>query len=102
MALTREAYAVAEQLRERDPEGARRLRRAAVAVPAHLAGALSADEATAREADAAQARGALAELASQAGRLPTRSGSSRELLRHAQALERSVARALPGPPSLVC
>ena len=42
MSLTREAYAFSERLRPQDPEASLRLRRAAVAVPAHLASALSA------------------------------------------------------------
>jgi hypothetical protein len=42
MALARAAYAVAEEVSGRDPEEARRLRQAAVSVPAKLAGALAA------------------------------------------------------------
>src|SRR5262245_23058171 len=38
MALAHEAYGVAEKLRPRDPEAAKLLRRAAVAVPARVAG----------------------------------------------------------------
>ncbi len=101
MVLAREAYAVAQELLERDPEAARRLRRAAVAVPAHLAGALSADEAGARESDAAQARASLEELASQAERLSTRNGSARKLLHHARGLARSVTLGFPTPRSFV-
>lgn len=102
MALAHEAYAVAEELRERDPEAARLLRRAAVSVPAHLAGALSADEAFARESDASEARAALAEVVSRAEGLPTRGGRSRVLLQRARELERSVRRALPDSRSFVC
>jgi hypothetical protein len=102
MALAHEAYAVAEQLRGRDPEAARLLRKAAVSVPAHLAGALSAEEAFARETDASEARAALAEVAARAEGLPTRGGLSRALLRHARDLERSVRRTLGEPRSFVC
>ena len=102
MALAREAYAVDERLRDRDPDGARRLRKAAVAVPAHLAGALSAGETLARQADASAARAALAELASRAERLPVHGGSAGDLLQHARELERSVGLLLGTPRSFVC
>src|SRR6202035_2792323 len=59
MALTREAYILSERLREQDPEASRRLRRAAVAVPAHVASALSAPPENRTEPMTA-ARGALA------------------------------------------
>ncbi len=102
MALAHEAYAVAEQVRERDPEAARQLRKAAVSVPARLAGALSADEAFARETDASEARAALAEVATRAEGLPTRGGLSRALVRHARDLERSVRRTLGDSQRFVC
>ena len=101
MALAHEAYAVAEELRERDPEGARLLRKAAVSVPAHLAGALSADASFARETDASEARAALAEVAARAEVLPTRGGLSRALLQHTRDLERSVRQTLGNPRSFV-
>ena len=41
MALTRDAYALAERVKDASPDTASRLRKAAVAVPAHVAGALS-------------------------------------------------------------
>ena len=41
MALVREAYALAEDVREQSPDTARRLRRAAVSVPAHIAAAVN-------------------------------------------------------------
>ena len=102
MALAHEAYAVAEQLRERDPEAARLLRKAAVSVPAHLAGARSAEVGFARETDASEARAALAEVAVRAAGLQTRGGLSRALLQHARDLERSVRRTLGEPRSFVC
>ena len=89
IALAHEAYAVADALRGSDPEEAQRLRKAAVSVPAHVAGALTADEQAQRAADVSEARLALAELAARAGAIPTRPGS-RDLLLRAQALHRSV------------
>ena len=56
MALTKAAYAVAEEVADREPDEARLLRKAAVAVPARLAEALSADEAVARGSDASEVR----------------------------------------------
>jgi four helix bundle protein len=94
MALARAAYAVAEEIAERDPEEARLLRKAAVSIPAKVAAALAADEALARESDALLARAALDEVATRAERLPTRHGSSRQLVRQARELERSVKRVL--------
>jgi hypothetical protein len=102
MALAHEAYAVADELRERDPEAARLLRKAAVSVPARLAGALSADASFARETDASEARAALAEVAARAEVLPTRGGLSRTLLQHARDLERSVRLTLGEPQGFVC
>lgn len=102
MALTRAAYAVAEEVSGREPEEARRLRKAAVAVPARLAGALTAADTLARESDAAEARAALEEIAARAGNLPTRGGTSRELSRRALELERSVRATLHLTGGLVC
>lgn len=86
MALTREAYAVAERLRESEPATASRLRRAAVAVPAHVASALSTSSGKRTEHMLA-ARGALAEISRQS----SRSGAvSDALLRQAERLDRSV------------
>jgi hypothetical protein len=102
MSLAHAAYAVAEELAERDPEGARLLRKAAVSVPARLAGALSGDEVFARDTDASEAAAALEEVAARAERLPTRGGTSRELVRKARELERSVRLALGPPGRFVC
>jgi hypothetical protein len=100
MALAHAAYAVAGELAEREPEEARQLRKAAVAVPARLAGALSAEDAFSRASDASEARAALGEVAERAERLATRGGTSRELVRKARALERSVRFALGQTGSL--
>jgi hypothetical protein len=102
MALAKAAYAVAEELAAREPEEARLLRKAAVTVPARVASALSADENVTRGTDASEARAALDEVATRAGRLPTREGSSRELARRARVLERSVARVLGASRGFVC
>lgn len=68
MSLTREAYAVSESLRDGDPEASRRLRRAAVAVPAHVANALSVGHQEASEPMQA-ARVALADVSQEARRV---------------------------------
>ena len=102
MDLAKAAYAVAQEVADRDPEEARLLRKAAVTVPARLAEALSADEAIARGSDATEVRAALDEVATRAGRLPTREGSSRELARKARALERSVVLVLGASDGWIC
>src|SRR6476659_7573065 len=87
MALAREAYDLADRLKVFEPETAGRLRKAAVAVPAHVAGAITEDSERRREHVLA-ARGALAELARQAARAPGE--ASRKLTRQAETLELSV------------
>jgi len=87
MSLTREAYAFSEKLRADDPEAALRLRRAAVAVPAHVASALSA-EPERRSEPMHAARNALAEVSHQAAR--TEDEWAGPLIRQAQNLDRSV------------
>jgi 23S rRNA-intervening sequence protein len=87
MALARDAYAVAEGARGSSPETARRLRKAAVAVPAHIAAAVS-DPGEERRQHALAARGALAEVAAYAGNLP--GDDSRRLARRAETLGLSV------------
>ena len=67
IALTRDAYRLADAIRPRDAATATTLRKAAVAIPAHVAGALSASGRR-REEEALAARGALAEIARQARR----------------------------------
>ena len=87
MALAREAYALADRVKDASPETASRLRKAAVAVPAHVAGAIT-DGADKRREHVLAARGALAEVARQAGRAPGE--DSRELARRAETLDLSV------------
>lgn len=84
MALTRDAYALAERVKAASPDAASRLRKSAVAVPAHVAGALSDAPARRREHVLA-ARGAIAEVARQADK--SRDESSRELARQAETLD---------------
>jgi four helix bundle protein len=90
IALAHQTYAVAQALADRDPEGARRLRRLAVSVPALLAEALSAEHEPERAADVSEARAALRDLASSAERLSGLPAASADLPRRAQALDRSV------------
>jgi uncharacterized damage-inducible protein DinB len=93
MALTRDAYALSDRLRERSPEAARRLRKAAVAVPAHIAAVVSEAPAESRR-HAFAARDALSQVAREAGRLPGE--TSRRLVRQAETLELSVLFELDG------
>jgi four helix bundle protein len=87
MALTRDAYAIAERLRERSPETTKRLRKAAVSVPAHIASALScAPDLRAEHMYAA--RGALAEISRQAARADI--DGCEGLARRAEDLDRLV------------
>jgi hypothetical protein len=87
MALTRDAYALADRVKDASPETADRLRKAAVAVPAHVAGAISDGPGKRREHVLA-ARGALAEVARQAARAPDE--ASKQLTRSAETLDLSV------------
>jgi hypothetical protein len=67
IAITRDAYSLAESLRGRDAAAASTLRRAAVAVPARVAGAIESQGAR-RAEEILAARSALAEVARQARR----------------------------------
>jgi hypothetical protein len=93
MALTREAYALAESVREGRPGTARRLRKAAVSVPAQIAAAVSGGDEK-RPEHVFAARAACAEVARQAGQVP--GDDSRELVRRAETLELSVLFELGG------
>ena len=106
ISLTHAAYDLAERVRPSDPITARHLRRAAVAIPAHVAEALSGD-ADARREHVLTARGALAEVTRQAGRAeasaePTVPDAAADLARRAGELDRAVSFELgdaPGPVS---
>jgi len=87
MSLTRAAYALSERLRGADPETSLRLRKAAVAVPAHVASALSAESGKRSEPMHA-ARLALAEVARYAARATGSSGNP--LAAQARDLDRTV------------
>ncbi|HEY7113812.1 MAG TPA: four helix bundle protein [Thermoanaerobaculia bacterium] len=99
IAITREAYALAEDLRSRDAAAARSLRRAAVAIPARVAGALES-RGRRRAEEVLAARGALAEVARQA-RIDD-SAAARRLQDEAADLDARVLfdlAPLPGPVS---
>ena len=87
MALARDAYALADRVKDASPETASRLRKAAVAVPARVAGAI-ADGAEKRREHVLAARGALAEVARQAAQAPDEAGN--DLMRLAETLDLSV------------
>jgi hypothetical protein len=95
ISLTHAAYDLAERVRPSDPITARHLRRAAVAIPAHVAGALTGDE-DARRDHVVTARGALAEVSRQAGRAEAAGEpvAAVELARRAGELDRAVSFAL--------
>jgi hypothetical protein len=87
MALARDAYALAERVKDSSPETASSLRKAAVSVPAHVAGVITEGSDRRREHVLA-VRGALAEVARQAARAPGE--ASRKLTLQAETLELSV------------
>lgn len=95
ISLTHAAYALAERVRPSDPLTARHLRKAAVAIPAHVAGALTSEE-DARRDHVLTARGALAEVSRQAGRAEAAGdvAAAADLARRADELERAVSFAL--------
>jgi hypothetical protein len=101
MGLTQAAYGLAEQLFPRDPTTARRIRRAAVTVPAHVAGALSTDDESRRD-HVATALSALAEVSRRAeGVEGAERVAAAELARRASALERAVCFELGDAGTLV-
>jgi four helix bundle protein len=92
ISLTHAAYALAERVHPSDPITARHLRRAAVAIPAHVAGALTGD-AEARRDHVLTARGALAEVSRQAERAENvgEATAASDLVRRAGDLDRAVS-----------
>ena len=105
ISVTRAAYDLAEKVRPEDPLTARRLRRASVAIPAHLAGALSADheDGEGRRDHVTTALSALAELSRQAERVAgAEYPAAAELARRAVELERAVCFQLGDAGKLVC
>jgi len=99
MAITQAAYALAERVRPADPLTARHLRKAAVAIPAHVAGALTS-EGEARRDHVSTARGALSEVSRQSARVETagEADAAAALVRRASALDRAVHFELGEPP----
>jgi hypothetical protein len=87
MALTRESYALAGLVEDQEPDLARRLKKAAVSVPARVASALGGG-CTERLEHMLSARGALAELAREARRAAV--PGNEELARRADELDRRV------------
>jgi four helix bundle protein len=103
IALTHAAYELAERIRPSDPNTARYLRRAAVAIPAHVAGALSSEEDDSRREHVATARGALAEVSRQAGRAGAAERlAAADLARRAGELERAVSFQLGEADGVFC
>lgn len=103
IALTHAAYELADRLRPADPLTARQLRKAAVAIPAHVAGALTSSEDADRREHVLTARGALAEVSRQAGRAGA-AGDADEaaaLAQRANELDRAVAFELGDPVGAV-
>jgi hypothetical protein len=92
ISLTHAAYDLADRVRPSDPLTARHLRKAAVAIPAHVAGALTSDE-DARREHVLTARGALAEVSRQAGRAEAAGepAAAADLARRAGELDRAVS-----------
>jgi hypothetical protein len=64
--LAHDAYGLADAIRSNDPDAAGEIRRAAVSVPARIAGALSAETSGEKETEAAGASAALGWLAARA------------------------------------
>jgi 23S rRNA-intervening sequence protein len=102
ISLTHAAYELADRVRPSDPITARHLRRAAVAVPAHVAGAISGDAESRRE-HVLTARGALAEVTRQAGRAQASGepAAAADLVRRAGELDRAVSFELGDNPGAV-
>jgi four helix bundle protein len=90
MAMTHAAYDLADRVRPQDPATARHLRRAAVAIPAHLAGAISAEDRDERRDHVTTALISLAEVSRQAERAEKVEGAAAlGLVERARNLERA-------------
>ena len=90
MAMTHQAYDLADRVRPQDPATARHLRRAAVAIPAHLAGAISAEDRDERREHVTTALISLAEVSRQAERAEkVESAAALGLVERARNLERA-------------
>jgi hypothetical protein len=87
MSMTRDAYALAQRLRQSEPETGICLRKTAIAVPAHVASALASSNGTRLEHMLA-ARAALAEVSRQTRWIDA--AGSKELAAAAENLDRAV------------
>ena len=103
MAMTHAAYELADRVRPQDPATARHLRRAAVAIPAHLAGALSAENGDERRDHVTTALISLAEVSRQAERAEkVESTAALGLVERARNLERAARFELGDAGARVC
>jgi hypothetical protein len=98
--LAHDAYGLADAIRPADPDGAGEIRRAAVSVPARIAGALCAETSGEKESEAASASAALGWLAARAER--ANAPQSEGLADRARQLSRGVGLALRGEHGPVC
>jgi four helix bundle protein len=103
MAMTHAAYDLADRVRPQDPATARHLRRAAVAIPAHLAGALSAEDGEERRDHVTTALISLAEVSRQLERAEkVESAAALGLAERARNLERAARFELGDAGARVC
>ena len=103
MAITHAAYDLADRVRPQDPGTARQLRRAAVAIPAHLAGALSAGDAEERHDHETTALISLAEVSRQLERAEkVDSAAALGLAERVRNLERAARFELADAGARVC
>jgi len=98
--LAHDAYGLADAIRAANPDAAGEIRRAAVSVPARIAGALSAETSGEKETEAAGASAALGWLAARAE--TANAPASAGLADRARALSRGVGLALGGENRPVC
>jgi hypothetical protein len=98
--LAHDAYGLADAIRSADPDAAGEIRKAAVSVPARIAGALSAETSGEKESEAAGASAALGWLAARAesANAPAFEG----LAQRARELSRGVGLQLGGENRPVC
>jgi hypothetical protein len=98
--LAHDAYGLADAIRSADPDAAGEIRRAAVTVPARIAGALSAETSGEKESEAAGASAALGWLAARAESANTPAFVG--LAERARELSRGVGLQLRGEDRPVC
>jgi hypothetical protein len=98
--LAHDAYGLADAIRDADPDTAGEIRRAAVSVPARIAGALSAETPVEKESEAAGASAALVWLAARAE--SANAPRYESLADRARELSRGVGLELGGENRPVC